>query len=152
MFKCYCIIKFVYVYQVTPSLTWIGIFFGIFILLIMFIRMFDIQYWKYNNTCHIWKTPYSKKLKHNDFNAKLTWRKLWRSRNFYFTFSMKLTRFPRVDFKLYEINANLRQICKFSKGKNTRILVYNTTIVLFLTQQYFFSKERNQLSNRFNKD
>ena len=26
-FKCYCIIKFVYAYQVTPSLTWIVIFF-----------------------------------------------------------------------------------------------------------------------------
>ena len=31
-----------------------------------------------------------------------------------------------MDFKLYEINANLRQVCKFSNGKNTRILVYNT--------------------------
>ena len=66
----------------------------------------------------------------------LTRRKLTRSRNFCFTFTMKLMRFPQ-DFKLYEINANLRQVCKFSKGKNTRILVYNTTIVLFLTQQYF---------------
>ena len=27
VFKCYCIIKFVYVYQVAPSLIWIGIFF-----------------------------------------------------------------------------------------------------------------------------
>ena len=71
----------------------------------------------------------------------LTWRKLARLRNFYFTFSMKLTRFPEVDFKLHEINANLSQVCKFSKGKNTRILVYNTTVVLFLTQQYFFSTQ-----------
>ena len=55
-----------------------------------------------------------------------------RSRNFYFTFSVKLTRLPQVDFKLYEINANLRQVSKFRKGKNTRILVYNTTTVLFL--------------------
>ena len=29
-FNYYCIIKFVYVYQVTPSLTWIGIFLFIF--------------------------------------------------------------------------------------------------------------------------
>ena len=27
LLKCYCIIKFVYVYQVTPNLTWIGISF-----------------------------------------------------------------------------------------------------------------------------
>ena len=39
---------------------------------------------------------------------------LTQSRNFYFVFSMKLTRFQQVDFKSYEINANLRQICKFS--------------------------------------
>ena len=63
---------------------------------------------------------------------------LTRSRNFYFTFSMKLMRFPQVDLKLYEINANLTQVCKLSQGKNTRILVYNTKIVFFLTQQYFF--------------
>ena len=43
VFKCYCIIKFVYVYQVTPSLALIGIFFihdcfYITLLIIMFIR------------------------------------------------------------------------------------------------------------------
>ena len=51
---------------------------------------------------------------------------------------MKLTQFLQVNFKLCEINANLRQVCKFSKGKNTRILAFNTTTFLFLTQQYFF--------------
>ena len=51
---------------------------------------------------------------------------------------MKLTCPPQANFKLHEINTNLRQVCKFSKGENARILVYNTTIVLFLTQQYFF--------------
>ena len=60
--------------------------------------------------------------------------------------------FPQVDFKLYEINKNVRQECKFSKGKNTRILAFYTKTFLFLTQQYFFSTQRNQLSNRFNKD
>ena len=39
---------------------------------------------------------------------------------------MNLMQFPQVGFKLYEINTNLRQVCKFSEGKNTRILVYNT--------------------------
>ena len=68
----------------------------------------------------------------------LTWRKLTRSMNFCFTFPMKLKRLLQVDFKLYQINANLKQVCKFSKGKNTRILVYNTTIVLFLTHQHSF--------------
>ena len=48
VFKCYGIIKFIYVYQVTPSLTWIGIFFFhdrfyITLLIIIFIRIFDIQ-------------------------------------------------------------------------------------------------------------
>ena len=37
-----------------------------------------------------------------------------------------------MDFKLYEINANLRQVCKFSKGKNTRILVYNNNSFILL--------------------
>ena len=64
MFKCYFIIKFVYVYQVTPSLTWMNwnlfFFFSrncfyIKLLIIMFVKMFDIQYWKWNNTYHIWK-------------------------------------------------------------------------------------------------
>ena len=60
MFKCYCIIKFLYVYQVTPSLTWIGIYFCFrdcfyITLLIMFIRMFGIQYWKCNSICNSWK-------------------------------------------------------------------------------------------------
>ena len=58
---------------------------------------------------------------------------------------MELIRFPQVDFKLYEINANLRQLCKYSKGKNTRILVYNATIVLFLTQQYIF--QHNEINS-----
>ena len=44
-----CIVKFIYVYQVTPSLTWIESFifqdcFYIKLLIVMFIRMFDIQY------------------------------------------------------------------------------------------------------------
>ena len=50
-----------YVYQVTPSLTWMGIFFlfqncfYIKLLMIIFIRMFGIQYWKCNNICSTWK-------------------------------------------------------------------------------------------------
>ena len=59
-FKCYCIIKFIYVYPFTPSLTWIGIFFlqncfCIKLLIIMFIRMCAVQYWKSNNICNTWK-------------------------------------------------------------------------------------------------
>ena len=37
---------------------------------------------------------------------------------------MKLMQFPQVNFKLYQINANLRQVCKFSKGKNKNISLY----------------------------
>ena len=59
---------------------------------------------------------------------------------------MKLMQFLRVDFKLYEINTNVRQECKFSKGKNTRILAFYTKTFLFLTHQYFFSTQRNQLN------
>ena len=43
--KCYGITKYVYVYQITPCLTWIGIFlqncFCSKLLIIMFIRMFN---------------------------------------------------------------------------------------------------------------
>ena len=46
---------------------------------------------------------------------------------------MKLMQFPQVDFKLEEINKNLQQECQFSKGKNRRILVSKTKIILFLT-------------------
>ena len=53
--------KFIYVYQVIPSLPWIGIFvfpqdsFYVKLVIIMFIRMFEIQYWKCNNICNTWK-------------------------------------------------------------------------------------------------
>ena len=52
--------------HVTPSLTWIGIFFlqncfYIKLLIIMFIRMCDVQYWKSNNIWNTWKIK--KKLK-----------------------------------------------------------------------------------------
>ena len=69
---------------------------------------------------------YSKKLKRNDFKGKVI--------NAEETNAVE-------ELLLYffnEINANLRQVCKFSKRKNTRMLVYNATIVLLLTQQYFF--------------
>ena len=57
-FKCYCIIKFVYVCLSGHSkfdMDW-NLFlqncFYIKLLIIMFIRMFDVQYWKYNNICN----------------------------------------------------------------------------------------------------
>ena len=43
-----------------------------------------------------------------------------------------------------------RYVNLVGKGK-TRILIYNTTIFLFLTQQYFYSIQWNQLNNWFNK-
>ena len=44
--KCYCIIRSIYVFQVTPSLTWIGIFFSFFVQDCFYteLLMFDIQY------------------------------------------------------------------------------------------------------------
>ena len=50
-FKCYCLTKFVYVYQVTPSLNGLESFFNkkecffVKLMIIMFIGMFNIQYW-----------------------------------------------------------------------------------------------------------
>ena len=72
---------------------------------------------------------------------------MW-SRNFYFIFSMNLMQFPQVGFKLYEINTNLRQVCKFSEGKNTRILVYNTISFVSNTTVFFFQhNEINPIIN-----
>ena len=65
---------------------------------------------------------------------------------------MNLMQFPQVGFKLYEINTNLRQVCKFSEGKNTRILVYNTISFVSNTTVFFFSTQWNQPNNQFNKD
>ena len=48
--KCYCIIKFVYVYQVTPSFTWINFFFQDCFCITLLIIMFDIQYWTTTTT------------------------------------------------------------------------------------------------------
>ena len=94
-----------------------------------------------NNNNNNNNNKYSKKLKRNDFKGKVI--------NAEETNAVE-------ELLLYffnEINANLRQVCKFSKRKNTRMLVYNATIVLLLTQQYFFfSIQRNQINNRFNMD
>ena len=83
--------------------------------------------------------PYSKKLTRNDFKAKVT-----NAEEINAVEELLLYSFNEINtvftsgFQVYEINANPRQVCRFSKGKNTRILVYNVTIAFFLTQQYFF--------------
>ena len=55
--KCYCIIRSIYVFQVTPSLTWIGIFFSFFVQDCFYteLLMFDTQYEKWNNIYSTWK-------------------------------------------------------------------------------------------------
>ena len=63
MLKCYCIIKLAYVYQVTPSLTWIGIFFFqiVFIsftlncLLLCLLGCFIYNIECAINSCNTWK-------------------------------------------------------------------------------------------------
>ena len=55
LLKCYCIIKFVYVYQVTPNLTWIGISFFSRSLLYYILIIMRYEHWKCNNICNIGK-------------------------------------------------------------------------------------------------
>ena len=56
---------------------------------------------------------------------------------------MEVMQFLRVDFKLQEINENLQQEHEFSKGKNRRILVSKTKIVLLLTWYFFHPNSIN---------
>ena len=93
-FKCYCIINLVYVYQVTPSLTWIGIFFSqncfyFKLLIIMFIRMFDVQYWNSNNIYNTWKR---KKRKTKNLNVVYVLKRIngLCNLNFYFKITWQL--------------------------------------------------------------
>ena len=83
--------------------------------------------------------PYSKKLTRNDFNAILINAEEINKVKELLYFFNENNAYSISGFQTtYGINANLRQVCKFSKGRNTRILVNNTTIVFFLTQTIVF--------------